>query len=381
MKALIAACVLCLAEHADATAGRIVRVGPGADAVSVAEASRLARSGDVVEIRAGDYAGDTAIWTQSELTIRGVKGKARLIAAGASAEGKGIWVVRGGAITIENVIFEGARVPHRNGAGIRLERGSLTVRNCAFMDNQTGILTANDPSIELVVENSEFARNGAGDGQSHNLYAGTIGKLTVTGSYFREAVVGHLLKSRARESLILYNRLSDEAGGRASYELEFPVGGLAIVVGNLVQQAASTENAVIVSYGAEGYRWPRNELRLAHNTIVNDRAQGGVFVAARPGDALVQAVNNLFVGKGDLNLHVQHQLSGNEMVGSGEFALPARLDFRLRKSSRYVGRAQPAGSADLVELRPSREYAYPLGTVPVPPGTPLSPGAFQTVSP
>lgn len=35
---------------------------------------------------------------------------------------------------------------------------------------------------------------------------------------------------------IYYNRLTDEAGGQASYELEFPNGGMVYVVGNIVEQ-------------------------------------------------------------------------------------------------------------------------------------------------
>ena len=267
---------------------------------SIAEASRIARSGDVVEIEAGEYVGDVAVWAQKEITIRGVNGMARLVAGGASAEGKGTWVVRGERLTVENVAFIGARAPDRNGAGIRLERGLLTIRNCFFEDNENGILTNNDAGIELVIEGSEFVRNGGGDGQSHNLYVGSIARLAVTGSYFHAARVGHLLKSRAKESQILYNRLTDEPDGRASYELEFPAGGLAIVLGNLIQQGPRTENSVIVSMGAEGYRWPRNELHFAHNTVVNDRPEGGVFILAKPGNAAVRVVNNLFVGEGDI---------------------------------------------------------------------------------
>lgn len=370
-------------SEAQAPAGlpkRIIRVGKHTEAVSVSEASRRARSGDVVEIEAGEYFRDVAVWTQNDLTIRGVNGKARLVAAGAAAERKAIWVIRGERVTVENIAFVGARVPDKNGAGIRHERGSLTVRNCLFEDNENGVLAGNVPSIELVIERSEFRRNGAGNGQSHNLYAGTIGKLVVTGSYFHEGRVGHLLKSRARESLILYNRLTDEAGGRASYELEFPAGGVAVVLGNLIEQAAGSENYVIVSMGAERYHWPRNELHLAHNTIVNDRPQGGVFVAVKPGNATVRAVNNLFVGKGSLDLRVAHELIGNETVEWSEFALAPRLDFRLRAQSRLVGRARPPGAVDSLSLQPEREYVHPTATAAVPGGTPLSPGAFQSVA-
>ena len=64
-----------------------------------------------------------------------------LSAKGQIAEGKAIWVIRDGDFAIENVAFEGARAPARNGAGIRFERGRLAVRRCRFTDNENGILT------------------------------------------------------------------------------------------------------------------------------------------------------------------------------------------------------------------------------------------------
>jgi hypothetical protein len=153
---------------------RTIRVGEQRPIDTIAAAARLARDGDSIEIDAGDYRGDTAVWTQTRLKIRGVGGRPRLMAAGQAA--------------------------HRNGAGIRLARGKLAVRRCVFTDNETGMLVGNDPSIVVEIEDSEFGNNGAGDGQSHNLYVGTIDRLLVTGSYFYSARVGHLLKSRARET-------------------------------------------------------------------------------------------------------------------------------------------------------------------------------------
>ena len=252
-------------------------------------------------MRSGDYVRDVAMWNKSDLTIRGVGGPVRIIAGGASAEGKATWVVRGDRIVVENLTFIGSRVPDRNGAGIRLERGRLKVVDCAFLDNQNGILTANNADIELEIEGSEFGNNGAGDGQSHNLYAGAIGKLTVTGSYFHHANVGHLLKSRAERNFVSYNRLTDETEGRASYELEFPSGGLAYVLGNVIEQGAKTENWTIVSFGAEGYRSPGNELYLVNNTIVDDRRNPGTFLRVKGGADRVKAVNNLLFGKGALD--------------------------------------------------------------------------------
>ena len=54
-------------------------------------AARAARDGDVIEIAAGDYRGDVAVWRADNLTIRGVGGRARLEANGEAAQGKAIW--------------------------------------------------------------------------------------------------------------------------------------------------------------------------------------------------------------------------------------------------------------------------------------------------
>ena len=78
----------------EATAATLV-VGPGQKVATVTEAARLARDGEVIEIRAGDYRGQSAVWTQNNLIIRGAGGRPVMLADGKSAEGKAIWVVRG----------------------------------------------------------------------------------------------------------------------------------------------------------------------------------------------------------------------------------------------------------------------------------------------
>jgi len=49
-------------------------------------------------------------------------------------------VIRGNDVIVENIEFSGARVPDRNGAGIRPEGRNFTVRNCRFYDCENGIL-------------------------------------------------------------------------------------------------------------------------------------------------------------------------------------------------------------------------------------------------
>ncbi|MDO8959796.1 MAG: right-handed parallel beta-helix repeat-containing protein [Rhodocyclaceae bacterium] len=359
---------------------RILRVGPQQATRSIAAAAALAQDGDTIEIEAGDYVGDVAVWKQSELVIRGVGGRVRLIAAGASAEKKAIWVIRGGDITIENIEFTGARVPGRNGAGIRFEKGRLVIRNCRFLDNEMGILTGAGDA-ELDIEDSEFAHNGRSDGHNHNLYVGAIKKLRVTGSYFHHATIGHLLKSRAAENHILYNRLTDENGGRASYELEFPNGGIAYVIGNIIQQSATTENPNIISYGAEGYKWPKNELYLINNTLINDRPEGGSFLAVWPGTLSVKAYNNLLLGKRPLNTGIDGEFINNPSVDVASFVLADRHDYRIRRESPLHRTYQYPGVANNgMDLTPTREYVHPAATRPLN-TTPTLPGARQTLQP
>ena len=360
-----------------AASPQTIQVGPSRVIKTIAESSRLAKDGAVIEVDAGEYSADVAVWTQDRLTLRAVGGRVKLIAAGAAAERKAIWVVRGGQMSVEGFDFVGARVPDRNGAGIRLEKGALRVRDCTFTDNENGILTGGNADAELVIENSEFGDNGAGDGRSHNLYVGAIARLTVTGSYFHHAKAGHLLKSRAAENHIFYNRLADGLGGRASYELEFPNGGIAYVVGNTIQQSPQTQNPHLISFGIEGYTWPKNELYLVNNTLVDDRAFEGIFLRVKPGDVTLKAVNNLLLGRGRLESAGDGEYRNNFTVGRDEFEAVTQEDFRLKRSSSLLGRAVASGSANGVNLEPQAEYVHRQGTHTVS-GKRHNPGALQS---
>lgn len=355
-----------------------MRVGPTRPIRRIGDAARIARDGDVVEIDAGDYVGDTAVWAQSDLVVRSVGGQTRLIAAGASSEGKGIWVVRGDRVLIANILFSGSRVPGRNGAGIRHERGRLRLVQCTFVDNENGVLTGNDGHAELDVERCEFGHNGAGDGQSHNLYVGTIARLEVSGSYFHHANVGHLLKSRARQSFVRYSRLTDEAGGTASYELEFPSGGRAYVIGNIIGQGAQTGNRMIIRCGAESYANGAAEIFVINNTIVNDHAAGADVLVVRQGAKRVRVFNNVLVGA-DFEPLAGADFSANFAVPRESLVDASRFDCRPRATSGLAGRAVEPGIGNGVLLRPLREYVHPLTTRSVRVAT-YTPGAIQTIA-
>ena len=369
---------LAVATAAATEAPARIQVGPQRVVKTLAEAARQVQGRALIEVDAGTYRADVAVWSNVDVTLRAVGGRVRLQADGAAAEAKAIWVVRGSQLHVEGFDFTGTRVPSANGAGIRFESGSLSVRDCVFADNENGILTGNDKAAVLDIENSEFARNGHGDGMSHNLYVGSIASLRVQGSWFHHAAQGHLIKSRAARNVVRYNLLADGRDGRASYELEFPSGGVAIVVGNLIQQAASTSNSHIVSFGVEGYGWPDNEIYFVNNTVIDERASGGVALRVRPGAARVLAMNNLVVGgAADLALAAgPGEYRHNYQAAPADLANGAAETYPLRAGSPLVGRTESLGDMRGESLRPAREYVHPRSTqrrTDAPP----SPGAFS----
>lgn len=360
---------------------QVLKVGPREALRTLASAARAATDGSLVEVAAGDYLADVATWPQHELTLRAVGGRVRLIASGAHAQGKGIFVTRGQRQRIEGFDFIGCRVPDRNGAGIRLEAGSLTLVDCRLEDNENGVLTSNDPAVELDLIDCDFGRIAPGTGQTHHCYVGAIARLGVTGCRFHSGLMGHLLKSRARVNQVLYSRLIDGIGGRASYELEFPNGGLNLVMGNLIGQSSTSENPHLISVGAEGLRGSAHALWLVHNTCIDDRPGGGIWLRVASSLNDVHVANNLFVGRRAFEPVAGWDAHHNHQPDWDEFVRANREDWRLKPDSRLRGKIAPAGPMALegrrVELLPTRQYAHPARSVALS-QPPVWPGALQT---
>jgi hypothetical protein len=272
---------------APAAQAHILHVGPGQRYRKPCEAIAAARPGDEIQIDARgnrSYRGDVCAWSTNHLTIVGVNGGAHIDAAGQNSEGKAIWVIAGNDTTIENVEFSGARVPDQNGAGIRQEGTNLLVEHCYFHDNQEGILAADNPASSIVIDSSVFARNGAGDGFSHNIYINHVRSFTLRYSYSTDARVGHLVKSRALRNYILYDRLTGE-NGTDSYELDLPNGGLSYVIGTVIEQGRNTQNPNMLAYGEEGDLNPNSHLYVVNDTFVNDLRRGdAIFVGSQVTD-------------------------------------------------------------------------------------------------
>lgn len=286
-----------------AAAARTWRVAPGE---SLAAALRQARDGDTLELLPGVHRAQAGVIEQSRLVLRGLGG-ALLQADGAHAEGKALLVVRGGDVHVEGLTFRGVRVRDGNGAGIRFERGRLVLRDCGFFDNQMGLLAGNDGRAELDIEGCRFGDAPvvpADAGFTHLLYAGRIARLRLARCRFHGGRHGHLVKSRAAVHEVLGNRLGEAGagGGAASYELEFPNGGRALVQGNVLVQGADSPNRVLLAYGAEGEGGPprAHRLQLLGNSFVNLGGTPGTAVRLHD-DRLATAVpvearDNLYLG-------------------------------------------------------------------------------------
>jgi hypothetical protein len=298
---------LALVARVPAGAATVWRVGPAEAHTRLADALQRAADGDTIAVLPGTYRGDVAVIRQRRLHIVGLGERPLFDAAGQHAEGKAIWVVKDGDITVENIAFCGARVPDHNGAGIRFERGRLQLRRCAFHDNQMGLLTSNHPEAELDIDHCQFGAAPDNPGAlPHLLYVGRIARLRLHGSLLQQGRIGHLLKCRARQSEITGNRFDDGRSGRASYLIDLPNGGAALVEGNVLVQSPLTENPVMLAFGAEGQPWPHSRLTLRGNTFINRRVQGGSFVRVwadrLPADSTVLSSHNRLLGPGDLVL-------------------------------------------------------------------------------
>lgn len=357
----------------------LVREGRAQPVSSLSEAARLSLSGDEIHLPAGDYFGESAVFRHKSVTIKGIGGQARLHAGQGLAEGKAQLVLGGGQFRVQNIAFIGARAPDKNGAGIRFEGGELEVSDCTFWGGDAGILTSGDsgePKSKLKIERSEFGYIGHGDGYSHALYVGQIAELQVRASYFHHGYIGHLLKSRAKASQVLYSRFTDEVGGRSSYELNFPNGGQVLIRGVIVSQSATTENSLLISYGEEGSAWDVNELSMLDNTLVNGLSYGGRFVRVA-GDVRGGLFwNNLLMGGGTWNLPTNVSEGNNPRLGWDELASAAHQDVRLANPERHPWVKPSSVGAQDVPL-PAWEYQHPRNMHPVQ-GPSYLAGAVQT---
>ncbi|MEO9189238.1 MAG: hypothetical protein ABI224_04425 [Acetobacteraceae bacterium] len=279
-------------------------VGSGMQYATIASAVAASQDGDVVQVSAGTYKND---WLQinDSITLEAVGGTVTMSATVAPPNNKGIIIVGDAThspdVTITGIVLTGAKISRaqgNNGARIRYQNGNLTLNNDTVTANQEGLLAT--PYVAhtgtIIVNNSTFTANGAGDGQSHNVYVNHVQQFTFEDSVSIGAYVGHDIKSRADNTTIINSTIGDGTAGTTSYEIDLPNGGNAIIQGNTIQQGAASQNPVIISYGEEGGILPGSTLTVSGNTVMNDLHRN-VPTMVRNSTAVVASIdNNLYYG-------------------------------------------------------------------------------------
>ena len=389
MRSLFLACLLGGSFAANVASAATLKVGAGKTYAKPCDAVAAAQANDIIEIDPGTYT-DTCSINKAGLTLRGVNGRPKIDLTGGTPSGqKGIYVIDADGVTLENLELTGAQISTgagENGAGIRIEATNLTVRGCYIHDNQDGILGAPlQPGGTLLIESSEFAHNGMGNGCddgngcTHNLYIGpNFDKVTFQYNYSHSLATdtpdkGHLFKSRAQSNYVLYNRFTGE-GDSDSYEIEFPQGGLAVVVGNMVEKPSSSGNGNLVAYGLEGLKNADSRIFVVNNTLVNDKS-GGTFINVA-GGATLTAHNNLLVGMGTAS-STGALPADNVATMAPLFVNQMGFDYHLTMGSPAIDKGVNPGSADAFALKPTEEYVHPVQHVARLDDGTLDAGAFE----
>ena len=259
--------------------GNVLTVGPGMTFALPSEAARAARSGDTIRITSGTYS-DCARWNADDLIIEGLGDGATI--TDKVCDNKGLFITRGRNITIRNITFLAAHAGNHNGSGIRAEGAVLLVENSRFLDNEDGILAGDNPMSSITVRNSTFKGNGNCIAAcAHGIYANHIALLRVENSQFEEQHVGHHIKSRAARTEVINNSVHDGPSGTASYLVDLPNGGSALISGNRFEKGPRSENRnVAISIGAEGPRAenPPGDIAVRDNDFTNNTGVRAAFV-------------------------------------------------------------------------------------------------------
>lgn len=231
-----------------------------------------ASPGAVVTVPPGNYEPGARITKPITLRMKGavVRG---------NVDGKAVISIRVDAaqVVIEDLdATDGFGCASGNCAGVKIEGRDfhVTLRRAHIAGQVMGVLTSNRGGT-LVIEDSVIEEQGhPNSALSHVVYAGVIDRVEIRNSTLRRSRhLGHLLKSRARETVVERSRLLG-LDGEHSRSIDVPCGGALIVRDSVIQHGAFSDNADLVGIGTE----PKNcwsirpgDVVLDGNWIVSDR--------------------------------------------------------------------------------------------------------------
>lgn len=255
---------------------------------------------DVIEIAPGTWR-DCAVQSAGTITYKAAEPGTAIIDR-RTCEGKAALVLRGREAVVEGLIFQNMFVDDRNGSGIRLEKGNLTVRNSIFRESEQGILTGDDAASSILIERSTFSRLGRCDGGvgcAHSLYIGGYGSLTVRNSRFEKGSGGHYVKSRAARIEVTDSSFDDVQGKTTNYMIDLPNGAKGLIARNMFVQGKDKENySAFITVAPEGRQRDSSGLLITENDakIAPGIDRSTTFVGNWTGDAIQVTKNKLGPG-------------------------------------------------------------------------------------
>ncbi|MFL5813921.1 MAG: hypothetical protein ACJ763_10125 [Bdellovibrionia bacterium] len=259
------------------------------------QALAAAAAGDTISIGPGTY-NDCMYITKNNITVLGTS--ARPAMTGKVCGQKGIIVTAGQNAVIKNLELYGA-TDSENYAGIRHDAAgfNLTLDNVYIHDNDDGLL-ASATGDTILIQNSKFERNGmnAGSGMAHNMYIGRSASFTFKNSQsLRSKLGGHLLKSRARQTIVDSSTIAT-LDGQDSRNLDISEGGVVKITNSVLEKGPSSENGEMIGFAPEAYDTTiSHSFTMTNNLVIEDRGSGPV-VDFFHSPSQISITGNTFVG-------------------------------------------------------------------------------------
>lgn len=259
------------------------------------QALAAASAGDTISIGPGTY-NDCMYITKNNITVMGVNGMPAM--TGKVCGQKGIIVTAGQNGVIKNLELYGA-TDNENYAGIRHDAAgfNLTLDNVYIHDNDDGLL-ASASGDTILIQNSKFERNGmnASSGMGHNMYIGHSASFTFKNSQsLRSKLGGHLLKSRARQTIVDSSTIAT-LDGQDSRDLDISEGGVVQITNSVIEKGPSSENSELIAFAPEAYDTTiAHSFTMTGNVVIEDRGSGPVVEFFHT-PSQISITRNTFVG-------------------------------------------------------------------------------------
>lgn len=173
---------------------------------------------------------------------------------------KGLFATGNFDATFRHLAFRGfrRRDGHGNYAAIRMgdsflegvpNRANILIEDCEFTGCDNGVM-GGSKGQRVAIRDSYFHRNGNQSGLAHNIYVLQVDELDIDGLLSSEAVIGHLLKTRAARTVVRNSRLLGGNGSESAC-LDAPNAGALVMDGVVCEKSVDSDAAWLIHYAGE----------------------------------------------------------------------------------------------------------------------------------